>query len=426
MSTLCIEHAAYDTEVADDDLSRSDIAAGRDRPLSFRWKANYNQLRKDLPLPSCKTRKGERAMASIVVDAALSAAEDPARRISYSRRKDYYLAARRYFGTDYGYDTVVHAVDALVETGILIDHQKMAPKVGGSGIQSSFRPDPALAEILLPHVDYTAGELIRLKDVNGNLVRYLDTAHVQRNRTFLKAVNDHIAGSKIELPPIPKAIFDPVRQTIFFEGLFQWLPWGNGDHTVYTHMVELYRVYKGGWTSGGRLYGGWWQQLRKIHRDELLIDGCKTVEVDYAMLHPRLVYALADREVDGDAYFLAGWERASCKRAFNILLNANNYAQALGAIANVLDGSYQRASMLIDAMKHKHSSVAEKFHTGAGLKLQYIDSEMACQVLLDLTLRRNITVLPIHDSFIVKAEHKSVLEEAMDRAFLKVTASKFT
>ena len=89
----------------------------RDRPLSFRWKADYATLSRILDLPVCKSRRGERAMASIVHDAALSARDDPQRRISYSRRKAFYAMAGRYHGTDYGYDTVVPAVDALVEAG---------------------------------------------------------------------------------------------------------------------------------------------------------------------------------------------------------------------------------------------------------------------------------------------------------------------
>lgn len=85
------------------DLSTGPTAPGRDRPLSFRWKADYETLACVVELPRCKSRRGERALASIVYDAALSASEDPARRISYSRRKAFYAAARRYHGTDYGY-----------------------------------------------------------------------------------------------------------------------------------------------------------------------------------------------------------------------------------------------------------------------------------------------------------------------------------
>jgi hypothetical protein len=106
-----------------------------------------------MDLPACKSRRGERALASIVHDAARAARENPGRRISYSRRKVFYAAAGRYYGTDYGYDTVVPAVDALVAAGLLVEHDKAKGGPVGTGIQSSFLPAPHLANIVLPNTN---------------------------------------------------------------------------------------------------------------------------------------------------------------------------------------------------------------------------------------------------------------------------------
>lgn len=394
-----------------------------DRPLSFRWKVGYTTLSRILDLPARKSRKAQRAMASIVYDAALSAREDPTMRISYSRRKAFYAAAGRYEGTDYGYDTVVPAVDALVAAGILVDHNKMKGRPGGTGVQSSFRPAPGLADLVLPRPDYRVGEIIRLKDADGNLVGYRDTERTNRDRRFLEAVNRHIAEADIRLGHINGVVVDEEAGTIFFPGFLQWLDDGDGDHTVYSRMNELYRVYKGSWTLGGRFYGGWWQQVRGRDREHLLIDGGTTVELDYEMLHPRLLYAVAGQRPDGDAYTLDGWDRKVCKRAFNILLNTGSYPEALSAILSHVDNSWKTAVALIAAMKEHHAPIAGLFHSGAGLRLQNLDAEMAKSVLRDLTLRKNVTVLPIHDSFIVRKEHRPALEEAMDKAYCEVTGS---
>jgi len=411
----------------DDDDQGSDastgVRLGRDRPLSFRWKADYEALARILDLPRCKSRRSERALASIVYDAALSASEDPAQRISYSRRKAYYAAAHSYYGTDYGYDTVVPAIDALIDAGFLVDHNKVKGRPGGTGTQSSFRPAPQLAEIMLPVAEYRAGELIRLKDADGNLIGYRDTERTQRDRRFMEAVNRHIAEADLSISHINGVVVNEAAQTIFFPGFLQGFEDGMGDHTVFTRMIELYRVYKGGWSLGGRLYGGWWQQVRAIDRPHLLIDGSETVESDYSMLHPRLVYALAGQRPDGDAYTLDGWNRSTCKRAFNILLNTNNYRQALGAVRPHVGGSHHRAAKLIADLIQRHSPIADSFHSGAGLRLQNTDSEMAKSVLRELTLRDGITVLPIHDSFIVKKEHEDRLEVAMDKAFFEVRST---
>lgn len=362
-------------------------------------------------------------MASIVYDAVLSARENPERRISYSRRRHFYAAAGRYNGTDYGYDTVVPAVDALVEAGLLIDHDRVKGRPGGTGVQSSFRPTSGLADIMLPRPDYRVGEIIRLKDANGHLIGYRDTERTIRDRRFLQAVNEHIAEANIQLDHINGVVRDEETGAIFFPGFLQWLDEGYGDHTVYTAMNQLYRVYNGAWTLGGRIYGGWWQQLRGIDRCHLLIDGEATVEIDYEMLHPRLLYAAAGKKLVGDAYRLDGWDRSVCKRAFSILLNANTYSQALGAILPYVSDSRKAAAALIIAMKERHGAVSGSFHSGVGLRLQNLDSEMAKRVMRDLTVHQGITVLPIHDSFIVRKEHTAALEGAMDKAFAEIGAS---
>lgn len=361
-------------------------------------------------------------MASIIHDAALSARENPARRISYSRRKAFYAAAGRYHGTDYGYDTVVPAVEALVAAGLLVDHDRVKGSRDGTGIQSSFRPAPDLADIVLPRVPYRVGEIIRLKDTEGNLVGYKDTERTARDRRFLEAVNAHIAEADIRLHGINGAVLDEEAGTILFPGFLQWMEDGYGDHMVYTRMRTLYRIFNGAWTLGGRFYGGWWQQVRSGDRQHLLIDGGTTVERDYEMLHPRLLYAIAGCRLDGDAYTLPGWGRKVCKRAFNILLNAPGYQKAFNAILPHVGKDRRAATALITAMKERHAPVANLFHSGIGLRLQNVDAEMAKAVLRELTVRQDITVLPIHDSFVVRAEHRNELEEAMDRAFAEAVA----
>ena len=347
------------------------------------------------------------AMASIIYDAALSAREDPFRRVSYSRRKAFYAAAGRYHGTAYGYDTVVPAVDALVGAGLLIEHDKRPGGPVGSGIQSSFLPSPRLMEVMFPKAVCELGELIRLKDAKGNLIAYRDTERTSRDRKLLKAVNDHIAGADIRLEAGTSD-----GQMIRF-----------ANHAVYPDMTELYRVYNGGWTLGGRYYGGWWQQVSSGDRRHFRIDGEASCEVDYEMLHPRLLYAAAGRKLSGDAYTIDGWDRKVCKRAFNILVNANSYPRALGAIQPYVDGDREAAARLVKALKRHHKPVASYFHTGAGLRLQNVDSEIAKSVLQELTIRQGVTVLPIHDSFIVRGDHREDLLETMDRAYAAAVSS---
>lgn len=346
-------------------------------------------------------------MASIVYDAALAAKEMPFQRTSYSRRKEFYSQAGRYHGTEYGYRTVVDSVDALAEAGLLVEHDRRPPKPNGDGIQSSYLPAPFLADLDLPEADCKVGELMRLKNKQGKLVSYRETDRIARERAFLEKLNRHIAKADIHLNAGMRD-----GRMIRFPG-----------HAVYPDFNELYRVFNGGWNLGGRFYGGWWQQVRSSDRKEFLIDGAPTCELDFEMLHPRLVCALSGHSLEGDAYTIDGWDRTVCKRAFNILLNAGSYQSAVGAIQPHVGGDEAVAKQLVKAIKQKHGRIKSYFHSGAGLRLQNVDAEIARHVMREMTIRNGITALPIHDSFIVRQDHEEKLMEEMDKAYSRVTRS---
>jgi hypothetical protein len=340
-------------------------------------------------------------MEAIVADAIVSVRADASRRISYSRRRVWWSGKSRYTGSEYTYSTVVPAIDALVEAEILIEHDRRPP--GSLGTQSSYLPASWLAGLKVPKVKRVAGELIRLKDKDGNLIDYRDTQRTSDNRKLLQKVNARIAESEIRLEA-PDAVVD--GNVIRFD-----------NHTVYPDMIEMYRIYNGGWTLGGRYYGGWWQSVRSSDRHHFVIDCSRTVEVDYEQLHPRLLYALAGKHLEGDAYTLPGWERKVCKRAFNILINASNYNEAVGAVLPYVDGCEVTAADLIHDIKAHHPDIRQYIHSGLGLRLQNMDAEMCRHVLSEMIVRRGVTVLPIHDSFIVPENSRDELIRVMKEAF---------
>lgn len=380
----------------------------RDNPLRLDWRFDVEDIASLVPLPGSKSIKSRHATAAIAADALMSARRDPERRISYSRRKGWWTDSARYRDRRFSYETIVPAVDSLVEAGILVDHDKR-PAGRASGIQSSYRPAPWMADLKAPKLRREPGELIRLKDANRLLVDYRDTERTHRDRKLVEKVNRLIAATDIRLDA-PDAVVD--GDVIRF-----------GAHTVYPDMQALYRVYNGGWMCNGRFYGGWWQSCRSTDRQHFVLDGQRTIEIDYAQLHPRLLYALAGRQLDGDAYTLAGWDRKLCKIAFNVLLNAANYFQAYGAILPYVDGCEVAARDLIADIKAKHPAVRAYFHSGVGLRLQNLDSEMCRFVLSEMSVKRGIVVLPVHDSFIVPEGAREDLVRTMKIAFDRATSS---
>jgi hypothetical protein len=375
----------------------------RDKPLGFHWHADFGTLADVVPLPWARRPSDRQTMAAIFVDATIEALLGFGRAISYSRRRQWWASARRYLGATYGYSSVLAAVGALLKAGHLVDHWIAPAMPGGSGRQSTFRPAPSLAEIVLPAVSYRAGELMRLKDENGYLIAYRDTERTRRGRRFLGEMNEAIGSLRIGLN---------APHIVHTGGVIRC---GDG-HVLYPAMRTLYRVFnRGSWNLGGRFYGGWWQQARSEDRQLLQIDGERVVERDFEQLHPRLIHARAGKRLEGDAYTVPGWERQLGKLGFNILLNARGYQQALGAIAEHLDGDRRQAAALINDLRGRHAAIAMHFHTGVGIKLQNADAGMARGIMARL-LRRGIVTLPVHDSFIVQWRHEGALLEAMEAA----------
>lgn len=375
-----------------------------DQALRLSWRCNHYAIAKCVDLPLAGTAKAMRAMITVAADAILSARHDPARRISYSRRNGWWHESRRYRDRDFTYYNVVPAIDALLDAGLLVEHD-LQPAGRPTGVQSSYRPAPWLAEVALPELRHERGEVIRLKDAEGRLIDYRDNDRTRRDRAMLAKINRSLSDAEIGLD-VPAAIRD--GNAIRLDG-----------YLVFPGMTSLYRVYNGAWDRGGRFYGGWWQSCRRAHRQHLTIDGHPTVELDYQQIHPRLLYSLAGHHLEGDAYTLPGWSRAVVKQAFNTLLNTDDFREARGAIAKDLNGNRKAAEVLIADIRTRHPDIDAYFHSGIGLQLQAIDSEICLQVLVEM-YRKGIVTLPIHDSFVVASEHEDALSKVMQAVFKKV------
>lgn len=65
----------------------------------------------------------------------------------------------------------------------------------------------------------------------------------------------------------------------------------NGFRT-FPDMIQMRRTFtNGSWESGGRLFGGEYQQMSKTNRHQILINGMPTVEIDIKSCHPTMAFA---------------------------------------------------------------------------------------------------------------------------------------
>lgn len=195
-----------------------------------------------------------------------------------------------------------------------------------------------------------------------------------------------------------------------------------GDHSA----ITLRRIFNGAWTSGGRLYGGFWQNLKKAERRGLTIDGEATVELDYGRLHPTLLYARAGLALTFDPYLPEGFDprlRPAGKATFGRLLNSDGpvevarMSRPAGTPPDIPVAEYRRFA---EALVRLHAPIASTFGTSASLALQFTDSEMLIRVLNCMN-QLGAPALPIHDSVIVAGRWADDLHAAMERAYRDVT-----
>jgi len=240
----------------------------------------------------------------------------------------------------------------------------------------------------------------------------------------IQAVNTRINASDVELP---KQVIDCWRASSALndgEDREDWIRRVayRGDMTA----TGIYRVFTGDWHSGGRFYGGWWMGVPSKYRPFITIDGQPVVELDYKTLHPRLLFNRKRIPLTFDPYTLAPQDSAQMrelgKRTVNRLLNRKvmKATQRLNLRPEPGDDDLLPEGLSFtdyrDRLINNLQPISEYFGIGAGVSLQYEDSELALEIMEKME-DAGITILSVHDSFIVKRQHEPALRLAMENAY---------
>ena len=236
--------------------------------------------------------------------------------------------------------------------------------------------------------------------------------------------------------------------------------WLNHTATLDDYYLSpwLNRIFIESTQLGGRFYGSY-QNLPKFDRKRILIDGERTVELDFDSLHIAILYAQAGISLLSDPYSIEGFNRSAIKQVFLRLTNTGNLSALEGQISlsgdpekkeqfirfEMLLNIYKaqkalglrcdkpfipdwfhhfiedlpdhiKGGEMIETIKARHPAIAYRFgETDIGLKLQRIDSEIMAIAMTSLS-KADIPALPVHDSVICKMNDESMVRCALEQA----------
>ena len=348
--------------------------------------------------------------------------------ILLSLHKPDYSSSNRYRPMPVSYRNLVAAYRSMRNRGLLLQLDKGWYSQGQQrGRKTSFVASKKLQTELQRFTSRVNGlsqiptETIILKGaVNGQNQEkdYTDTPETNHMRDTLKRINSCFASHELGLSLPTAEITDLVNSM-------------EKDHSkghLDFSQNRLRRIFAASsFELGGRFYGGWWQHVPKSYRQFITIDGEETCEYDFEQMNPHIAYLHLDKDLGKeDAYSRVFGEehRDVAKVAFNAMLNARSQLSHQPRNLDLKDRPFSWPE-LRDKVLEAHRPIKELFFQGLGLRFQFVDSQIAEQVMLSF-LPDDAPCLPIHDSFIMHhryGEGSGRLEETMRQVFRSIMGS---
>jgi hypothetical protein len=258
----------------------------------------------------------------------------------------------------------------------------------------------------------TKHDLITLKDENDKPISFKETKDIRLMKSHIEQINAKLKNTLITLKMTDEQ-FDAMENQLTSKKDIK-------KRSINFTNTHLYRIFNNSsFDLGGRFYGGWWQNVPSQYRKYIEINHKPTVEIDYSSHHIRILYDQEGLDAPDDAYAIEGYDRDSLKEIMLIMINCRSRRQAMAKLLHMDDIDPELAKAMAQSLIEKHQPIRRHFYSGIGLSLMYKDSVIAEQVMLEM-LKRGATVLPVHDSFIVRNSYEQELREIMEAVYLRI------
>jgi hypothetical protein len=245
------------------------------------------------------------------------------------------------------------------------------------------------------------GEYTRMK--SRKWIDYQDTPDTVIYRSQMRALNAFLAEADIGFTDDgQEPCVDPYDRSL---------------RRYFTHTQDELELPT--FDQNGRVFGGFWMNLKKDRRANIRINGEPIADLDFKNMFARLAYASVGQEPpEGDLYdvsgFLEGYDnkdhRDGIKQAFNSLLNGGK-AGSRDFLDLLPDGS--TAQKVRAAIQGKHPALASILCTTVGMRLMFMESQVLLTALERL-MAQDIVALPIHDGLMVAQSQQTVAMRTME------------
>tara|TARA_B110001450_G_scaffold104142_1_gene98614 strand:- start:834 stop:2066 length:1233 start_codon:yes stop_codon:yes gene_type:complete len=198
--------------------------------------------------------------------------------------------------------------------------------------------------------------------------------------------------------------------------------------------IFLVRKYKDWSNTGSFQFGGRthhpFMSYPKAKRARILINGQKTVAIDYPASVPNILYktVTGNQLHPDDPYKVSGVPRSTAKKFLNIMLNIKGKSSVSGAVnkwlkvlaSNAEKRDYQTAvknvgdnAKIMDAVLKRNQPIAKCFFKGKAMGQHYawLEANLVYEVANYLTQFLNIPCLTVHDEFIIPENRALGIED---------------
>jgi hypothetical protein len=243
-------------------------------------------------------------------------------------------------------------------------------------------------------------------DTVAGLVDYPDTASTFEMRKSVEGINAHLDGADVNF-------VDDGHGTV-----------DHRQRRMLRHFVQLPDDEAPRFDRGGRLFGGFWQNLKRVRRAGIRIEGEPVADLDFASMFPRLAYATTGKEPPaGDLYAIEGLgpeHRPALKLAVNTFLFDDFRRSSWPVLKDENDPRLPpdwTVARTKAAIVKRHPALRGCFGIGLGYSLMHRESVILVHVLEEMRAR-DIVGLSLHDGLLVprsRVDESRTIMEAVAR-----------